>query len=273
MKNLAFIFLILIPSFRLVAQKYYQVQHIQGTKTINNTQVTVRPFGQIAILDNMNYCEGKTGPYYFGYNYNNYTSAYGGYEFTFNPPALAISINVTGLSADNDNMEEVKFFVNGKHYPIPSKGNKIACEEMAVLTPKGNIRPCRDCSISGWEGTYIEGPITTFKVTDTIFSGSPAGALIALYLVQPANNTAKIYRHKLADLHAGLDIPITSTTVDLLMATITLTDDNGSKLNIHHWNVSDEHHANLYSTEFNKGTYTLTIRSDSQTEIQQIIIE
>lgn len=257
----------------LAAQKYYQVEHIQGTRTINNTQVTVKPFGQIAILQNMDYCNGKTGPYYFGYNYNNLISAYGGYEFTFNPPALAISVNVTGLSADNDNMEEVKFFINGTHYPIPSKGDKIECEEMAILTPKGNIRPCRDCSISGWEGTYIQGPISSFKVTDTILSGSPAGALIALFIVQPSDNISKIYRYKLSDVHAGLDIPITTSTVTLLNSSITLTDENGSKLEIHHWNMTDEHHANLYSTEFMKGTFTLTIRTESQSEIQQIIIE
>lgn len=273
MKKALFIIVYLWSLTSLTAQKYFQIQHIQGTKTINNIQVTVRQFGQIAVLSNMEYCNGKTGPYYFGYNYASYKSAYGGYEFTFNPPAISISVNVTGLSADNDNMEEVKFFVNGKHYPIKERGKKIDCEEMAVLTPKGNIRPCTDCSISGWEGTFIEGPITSFKVTDTVFSGNPAGALIALYIVQPDENISAIYRVKLADLHAGSDIAIVTNEVNLQTATLSLTDSNGSKVEIQHFNSSDEFHGNFHSNELILGEYTLTIRGDSKVEVQRIVVE
>lgn len=255
------------------SQTHFQISHLSGTKSINGINVTVRSFGQIAILENLDYCSGKTGPYYFGYNYHDFISDYGGFEFTFDPPALLLSVNITGLSADDENMEEVRFFVNGIHYPIQEKGVKIECEEMAVLTPKGNIRPCRDCAISGWEGTSIIGPISSFKVIDTVFSGNPAGALIALYIVKPDEKLTNIYRVKLSDLHAGIDVPITTASINLKEATLTVTDINGSKVLLDHSIISNEHQGNINSLEFIKGTYTLTIRNGTEEEIQQIIIE
>ncbi len=269
--RIVFIAFFLLAGFQyLQAQKTFQVTHIEGSRKINGIQITVLHHGKIAILEDLSYCKGETGPYYFGYSYVDYISEDGGYTFLFDPPAKEIIVNVTGLSSDAENMEEVKFYVNGLHYAIPSAGSKIDCEEMAILTPKGNIRPCRECSISGWKGTKISGPISKFMVTDSVISGQPAGALIALYISEPPLELSITNKIPFRDIAAGYGIKITSKNFDA--SGITLTDLNGRKLDFYFDRIDFEH-IFLSSPQLIKGEYILEISRDGFSEKQKIIVE
>lgn len=269
----SFCLIVVILMLNLNAQSPYQVTHITGTQIVNGISITVIHRGKIAILDDLSYCEGQTGPYYFGYSYLDGQSRNGSYSFTFDPPVKEITINITGLSGDNNNMEEVKFFINETHYPIPVIGTKISCEELAVLTPKGNVRPCRGCSISGWKGTKIEGPITNLTVSDSILSGDPAGSLIALYIGDPdLSNTiySTINKIKMREVAAGKGIIIASNF--FLNSSLTLKDKSENLVNFNYYQM-DEQRICIEAKDIAKGIYVLEIKTGEEVDRQKLIIE
>jgi gliding motility-associated-like protein len=161
----------------LHAQCTNQVTHTSGTQVINCVNITATPFGGADVLPS--YCPGVTTPYLIGYSFANGNQS-GGYTFNFSPPVSAVTLNFSGLSNTPPSSEEIMLFVNGVHYSIPAAGTTNLCDGMAVLTPGGNIGGCVGCSVSGWSGTNITGPISTLTVYDTI-SGVPNGALFSLY--------------------------------------------------------------------------------------------
>jgi gliding motility-associated-like protein len=163
------------------AQCTSQVTHISGTQVINCVNVTVTSFGETDVLPS--YCPSVTTPYLIGYSFAN-GNGDGGYTFNFSPPINAATLNFSGISNTFPSSEEVMLFVNGTHYPIPTAGSLNACDAMALLTPGGNVGGCIGCSVSGWSGTNIVGPISTLTVFDTI-SGAPAGCLFSLYICNP----------------------------------------------------------------------------------------
>ncbi len=252
------------------AQLPNRVKHMQGTATVNGIEVTVTHVGEINTSGVEYYCDGQTGPYYFGLDYER---RYGNFEFSFSPPISHVTIDFTGLTGDSENMEEMQVFINGEHYAIPEPGKKL-CEDLAVLTSKGNIRPCRDCGVSGWKGTRIEGPIEKLTISDTILHGTPGGVLFALYIGDPVpeNNDeyTAVKKIKAGDIAAGKGILITSTLI--ATATLSLKDKFENIVSLEYFKINDEQ---IYvdARLLIKGTYVLDIVSGEQVEKQKLVIE
>lgn len=57
-----------------------------------------------------------------------------------------------------------------------------------MLTPAGNVGGCLGCTVSGWNGTTINGPISSLTVLDTLLSGSPNGSLFSLFICGIGSN-------------------------------------------------------------------------------------
>ena len=167
------------------AQCGEQVSHLSGTQNVGLAQVTVTSTGTVDTNDS--YCL-QTFPYFIGYSYGTGTSATGGYTFQFNPPVDSAMLNVSGTSQTNADIEEVWLYVNGAHYAIPEPGMPQSCDAMAVLTAEGNIAACANCSVSGWGGTVIPGPINTLTVLDTLLCGSAGGSIFSLFICAQHGN-------------------------------------------------------------------------------------
>ena len=161
------------------AQCDQQVLHSGGSQAVGATAVVVSSSGTVDV--NTDYCQ-ETFPYFVGYDYGTASSGTGEYTFQFNPPVDGVMLNFSGLSRDPSNAEEIWLYVNGNHYAIPEAGDQQVCDALAVLTPEGNIAACANCSVSGWGGTLIPGPISTLTVQDTVLIGAPAGAIFSLFL-------------------------------------------------------------------------------------------
>ncbi len=165
--------------YTLSAQCTYQVTHTSGTQTINCINTTVTSSGTMDV--NSVYCVA-TQPYFIGYSYGSGTSGNGSYTFTFSPAVSALTLNFSGTSNTAPHEEEIKLYVNGIHYQIPSVGTPNGCDPMALLTPGGNLGGCVGCGVSGWNGTTIVGPITSLTVLDTVISGVPNGSIFSLFI-------------------------------------------------------------------------------------------
>lgn len=156
-----------------------QVTHLTGSLVVTGIDVTVTSSG---VVDNNSvYCP-ETLPYFIGYEYGMGTSGTGSYTFTFVPPIANAVFNISGLSNDVTNHEEVWVYVNGGHYAIPVAGSPQICDPMALLTADGNIAPCTNCGVSGWGYTIVPGPIATLTIMDTVFIGNPAGSIFSLFI-------------------------------------------------------------------------------------------
>lgn len=157
----------------------YQVTHLDGSQSVNGVMVTVTSEGYFDY--NSGYCPA-TKPYLIGATYESMLSGKGSYSFIFSPPVSMLTLNFSGLSAPEGHYELVRLFVNGVHYSIPSPGTLNGCDDMAILTPEGDIAPCPGCILSGWKGTSIDGPIYSLKVQDTVLEGNPGGAIFSLFI-------------------------------------------------------------------------------------------
>ena len=160
----------------------YQVTHLEGEMDVNGVMITVTTEG--AVDQNSGYCL-QTLPYFIGYNYALNEHATGSYTFNFSPPVSMVTLNFSGISVSSvgdGHIEEVQLYINGSHYAIPNPGALNGCDPMAVLTPEGNIRACEECTLSGWSGTTIEGPISSLKVTDSVLIGLPGGTIFSLFI-------------------------------------------------------------------------------------------
>ena len=171
----------LIPSNSL-GQCTNQVVHLKGSKTINGISVTVNSSG---VVDSFpNYC--KTFPYFIGQDSSS-VNGDGFYTFNFTPAINSVTLNFSGISLSAKHKEEIVLYVNDKHYRIPSAGGLTDCEPMAVLNSNGNINGCFDCSVSGWYGTTISGPIYNLTVLDSVISGTPNGTIFSLFICESAS--------------------------------------------------------------------------------------
>jgi hypothetical protein len=188
------------------AQCTDQVTDTAGTSIVSGVTVTVTSAGTVDV--NSVYCP-STMPYFIGYDYSTGSSFSGSYTFTFSPPVGAVTLNFSGLSGDPANEEHVVLTVNNAHYAIPSPGTANGCDPMAVLTPAGDVGPCANCGVSGWNGTTITGPITTLTVTDSVLFGAPNGAIFSLFICAQdpktgideasASGTLQVYPNPAAD--------------------------------------------------------------------------
>ncbi len=163
----------------LFSQCTNQVMHMEGTMSVNGILVTVNSTGFVDF--NTGYCP-TTLPYFVGYNYNLMSSGNGTFSFSFSPPVSAATLNFSGISNNSGGSEEVRVYVNGDHFAIPAPGTSNGCDDLAVLTSQGNIAGCQNCTVSGWMGTDISGPVYTLMVEDTVMLGEPAGAIFSLFI-------------------------------------------------------------------------------------------
>ena len=168
-----------------------QVFNTSGTTDVSGTAVTVTPAGAVDTFNT--YCP-STLPYFIGYTWLT-ASGSGGYTFNFSPAVDSLTLNFSGTSDLGGNTELVQLFVNGTHYSIPAVGDPNTCDALAALTLDGDITGCDACSVSGWNGTTIAGPISSLLVYDTLLSGEPGGTLFSLFisdhLQSAVSNTAE----------------------------------------------------------------------------------
>jgi hypothetical protein len=175
-KPLIVIALIFLSVYGLSAQCGDQVFHDSGSQTINGIQVTVTSSGQSGLLTD--YCPDVTQPYLIGLS-----DMDGSYTFQFSPSIDALTLNFSGIHDDLfGNKEIIKLMVNGSHYSIPSIGLDNGCDDLAVLTPLGNITGSASGWGSGWNGTTITGPISQITVMDSVVSGFPNAAVFSLFI-------------------------------------------------------------------------------------------
>ena len=214
-KRVLFAFAMAIMSTTSWAQCPNHVEHLEGTATVNGVDVTVTSEGFVDW--NSGYCAGTT-PYFIGYNYNSFLSGNGSYTFSFSPAVTAVTLNFSGISDQNGNYEEVRLWVNGQHYAIPEPGTDNMCDDMAILTLQGNIAGCDECATSGWLGTHIEGPISSITVEDTVYLGTPNGAIFSLFICDPSG--VGIAEEKLMENGFFSPNPFSSVTRFVTEATI-----------------------------------------------------
>jgi hypothetical protein len=173
---------VFILSFIQLNQSYSQcsniVTHYNGNDTINGVAITVSSSGTVDT--NTVYCPGITEPYFIGYNYTTNSSSSGSYTFDFSPPINLATLSFSGISIGPGYKEIVVLYVNGSHYEIPSAGVSNGCDQLAVLTPFGNIEACPGCAGSGWSETTIIGPISSLTVLDSAILGGGYGAIFSL---------------------------------------------------------------------------------------------
>ena len=179
-KPLIVIAFILLSIDGLSAQCGYQVFHDSGSQTVNGIQVTVTSSGDSDLITN--YCPDVTQPYLIGADYS-LPNVNGSYTFQFSPVIDSLTLNFSGIHDDSwGNKEIIKIMVNGSHYSIPSPGLDNGCDDLAILTPLGNITGSASGLGSGWNGTTITGPISHITVMDSIVSGVPNGSVFSLFI-------------------------------------------------------------------------------------------
>jgi hypothetical protein len=165
------VLLIFIPH-RIQGQCANQVFHASGTQLVGCTNVTVTSQGSTSILD---YCDEN--PYWIGVG----TSS-GSYTFTFSPPISGVSLGLTAINNQPaiPSEEEVRFEINGAPYPITVPGTPGSCFTSAVITSSGAVSAVPG-EVGAWGNMYINTAISTLKVEDVIFSGTPNGVIFSLF--------------------------------------------------------------------------------------------
>lgn len=185
MKALFFSIFLLVSGF-VQAQCPDKIEIHSGTLLINGINVTVTPTSTYSSISTS--CNSAS-PYYIGTQIG---SGISGYKFDFNPPTNAVTLNFAGLDNLGSNVEEVQIYVNSSHYPVPSVGTANECGSVATITASGNLRACVGCTSQGWNGTTIQGPISTITVSDQTISGNTGGSLFSIFICEAALNANQI---------------------------------------------------------------------------------
>lgn len=157
-----------------------------GTLLMNGINVSVTPTSTYSsISTNCN----SASPYYIGTQIG---SGISGYKFDFNPPTTAVTLNFASLDNIGSSVEEVQIYVNGSHYPVPSVGTVNECGSVATITASGNIRACVGCTSQGWDGTTIQGPISTITISNQTISGNTGGSVFSIFICDASLETNHI---------------------------------------------------------------------------------
>lgn len=171
--------LVISSGDHLWAQCTNQVMHTTGTATVGSTSVAVTSAGNTTNWTT--YCPAVTQPFFIGYS-PSLGSGTGSFTFTFTPAVSGVTLNFSGASNSGASVEEVRLYVNGSHYAMPSVGTASGCDALASLTGAGDLVGCPGCGVSGWSGTTIMASITTLRVEDFVVGGTPNGALFSLFI-------------------------------------------------------------------------------------------
>lgn len=261
----------LIITSNVFSQCTNQVFDTSGTHVVSGVSVTVTSFGTASI--NTVYCASTT-PYIIGHLISSGLTANSGYTFQFTPPVDSITLNFSGISNIAPYQEIVMVEINGIRYSIPSPGTSNGCDAMAVLTPEGYITGCAACSVSGWNGTSIAGPVSMITVIDSAALNGPGGnqSLFSLFFCDSINtsgiadnlenkNTLHIYPNPTSG-----KITIQSASSDNYFE---LYDMAGKLLKKKTFNVS-RFETDL--SEFNNGVYFLKV-GDKENQVHGIIVK
>lgn len=274
--QILFILLLGFSAMSIYAQNHKKLSHLHGSKTINGISVKVNCHGAV---DSIDYCEGDASPYFIGYDPKTSSSGNGRVTFHFSKPITDVIVNFAGTSDINGHYEEVIIYVNGKHHRLHSVGKKNACEDLALINEHGNVVGCKDCSVSGWNGTKIKGPITTLTIIDTIISGTPNGTVVSVFMggeyiepvtEEPITNTLINYNYNLTEGAAGREMVIESQQLE--NAIISLKDKLGNYITIH-YQVIETGRVILDISDLPKGEYLLEFNLNGVIENQRILIQ
>lgn len=248
---------------------------MHGTKTINGIHVKVHCIGSV---DSLDYCDGDASPYFVGYDGITEKSGNGRVIFSFLKPITDLVLNFAGASDINGHYEEVIIYVNGKHHRLTSVGRQNGCkEDLAKINSRGNLVGCKDCSVSGWSGTKIKGPISSLMIVDTIIKGDPNGTVFSLFIggifvepIIPIENTLINYTCNIAEGTAGKELIIQS--LQLENAEISLKDHLGNHIAMH-YQLIESTKVVIDISDLIKGEYLLEIKLEAVVESQRILIE
>jgi hypothetical protein len=278
MRFILTLLVILVFSFAGFSQNTHKhITHMHGTKTINGIGVKVKCIGAV---DSLYYCEGDAWPFFLGMDPETEESGNGRVIFHFSKPVNDVLINFSGTSDINGHYEEVIIYVNGKHHRLHSPGSKNICEELALVNERGNVVGCKDCSVSGWKGTKIKGPITELMIIDTIISGIPNGTVVSVFMgaeyIAPVDthhtaieNTLINYGYHLSEGTAGKELIVES--MQLENSEIILKDEKGNFIPLH-FQVIEKNRIIIDISDLPKGEYLLEFILNGIKESQRFLI-
>lgn len=245
-----------------------QVLHFNGSIPVDGVNVTVSSSGNVD--SNSIYCI-NTFPYFVGYNYST-GSGNGIYNFNFSPAVNAITLNFSGISNMGTDAEIVVLKVNGQHYAIPTVGDSNTCDPLAVLTANGDIGGCTYCTVSGWNGTTIAGPITSLSILDSAIAGIGNGAIFSLFI---CNSASGIVDYKMKDQLNIYPNPANNQFIiedpNLANSEISLTNVLGQKINIAPMIQSNKAIINV--SELPKGFYTISLLDGENVHTKKIVLQ
>ncbi|MEI6410234.1 MAG: hypothetical protein WCR52_12680 [Bacteroidota bacterium] len=140
-------------------------------------------------------------PFYCGigpYRIGNYSTS-GSYTFTFYPPVQEIKVDVVAL--DNHHIgsfahyEELLFNINGVFTPLSNPGTGAPlCESPAIVSSSGGLIAAPGYNgVDGYGETrdlIFSQTISSFKMTDSIFSGLANGVDVSVFVCCNCNTDA-----------------------------------------------------------------------------------
>lgn len=269
------ILLLLLIPLNVNSQTHKRVNHFKGTKIINGINVKVTTKGSV---DSIMVCSDVAGPYFIGALHGEINEN-GRVTFHFSKPVADVKLNFSGVSDIDGHYEEVIFYVNGKHHKLHYPGAKSECEELALINEHGNMVGCKDCTVSGWNGTKIKGPITTLTVIDSVITGLPNGTIFSIsigepyvepVITEPIINTLVNYNSSITEEAAGKELLIESSKLD--STNISIKDKTGNYVPMH-FQVIETGRVIIDISDLPKGEYMLLLELNGIVENQRFLIE
>jgi hypothetical protein len=151
-----------------------QVLHTSGTVQIGCTSVTVVPDGS---TDSLIFSVCGETPFWIGFGNNG-----GSFTFLFSPPVSGVSLSLAAINNRfiSNEVEEVRFEINGTFYPITIPGLPGGCLTPAIITHTGTVGAVTGSS-GEWNNMNINTTISSLKVEDLVLSGGPNGVVFSLF--------------------------------------------------------------------------------------------
>jgi len=191
-KHIIYSFILAFVSLQAFPQ--CRVSHLNGTMNVNGINVTVTHTGDV---DTVSTCNNMLGPYWIGVHYSPlpFSCNGGRYNFSFVPSVSEVFLNFGSINSEVGNSEIVRVYLNGSHYPIPSPGDTLSCQQLAILTVDGDIAS-PNWDGAAWKNTKITGAISTLSIQDSILAGCGNGAIFSLSLCNWAVGTNDIEKEE-----------------------------------------------------------------------------
>ncbi len=173
-----------IPNSQAYGQfVYHQVLHSSGAEVVGCTNVSVTSDGGVTASSG-----GSCGYGPFGIGFTNP----GSYTFSFDPPISSIKFNAQTFDNHDGHVDELRVYIDGSFYPMPSAGVADGCQYPAILRTTGTIQgdPASPDGLSSFRDAIVNTTIKTLTLEDVYASGSPAGIFFSLYISCPNCETS-----------------------------------------------------------------------------------